>query len=266
MGRFPDFSSAAIRHNIPAISFPACHAPKIPLGLPNWNGRQSNANVKNRHDRTATPAPLSRCTGSSPCSFSRPSRWACTCTTCRSRRTSSGCIAGTSGSASPSSCWPVLRISWRSTHRPPPLPPAMPSWEKFAAHSVHYRAVRADPLDTAERLADEFRQGRPDRMVRRAAAARPGFQGQGTGRRAPNDTVSSQFPDARPGACPYRRRAQTSLHRTRRHTGTDVAVSQDQIMRLTDRSSDARHIAGNRRGVYRACSRSKAASPSSRNK
>jgi cytochrome b561 len=32
----------------------------------------------------------------------------------------------------------VLRISWRSTHRPPPLPAAMLPWEKFAAHSVHY--------------------------------------------------------------------------------------------------------------------------------
>lgn len=32
----------------------------------------------------------------------------------------------------------LLRISWRSTHRPPPLPAAMPPWEKFAAQAVHY--------------------------------------------------------------------------------------------------------------------------------
>jgi len=32
----------------------------------------------------------------------------------------------------------LVRISWRSTHRPPPLPAAMPPLEKFAAHAVHY--------------------------------------------------------------------------------------------------------------------------------
>jgi cytochrome b561 len=32
----------------------------------------------------------------------------------------------------------VFRISWRSTHRPPPLPATMPSWEKYAAHTVHF--------------------------------------------------------------------------------------------------------------------------------
>ena len=32
----------------------------------------------------------------------------------------------------------ILRLSWRSTHHPPPLPAAMPSWEKFAAQAVHY--------------------------------------------------------------------------------------------------------------------------------
>ena len=32
----------------------------------------------------------------------------------------------------------MVRISWRSTHKPPPLPDAMPSWEKLAAHAVHY--------------------------------------------------------------------------------------------------------------------------------
>ena len=43
----------------------------------------------------------------------------------------------------------LLRISWRSTHRPPPLPAAMPSWEKFAAHAVHsllYVLILAIPL------------------------------------------------------------------------------------------------------------------------
>ena len=32
----------------------------------------------------------------------------------------------------------VLRVTWRSTHRPPPLPAAMPRWEKLAASTVHY--------------------------------------------------------------------------------------------------------------------------------
>lgn len=32
----------------------------------------------------------------------------------------------------------VLRIFWRSTHRPPPLPATMKSWERFAAEAVHY--------------------------------------------------------------------------------------------------------------------------------
>ncbi len=32
----------------------------------------------------------------------------------------------------------VLRLSWRVTHRPPPLPDSMPTWEKLAAESVHY--------------------------------------------------------------------------------------------------------------------------------
>ena len=43
----------------------------------------------------------------------------------------------------------LLRISWRSTHRPPPLPAAMPSWEKFAAHAIHnllYVLILAIPL------------------------------------------------------------------------------------------------------------------------
>jgi len=32
----------------------------------------------------------------------------------------------------------VLRILWRSIHRPPPLPPGMPRWEQFVAHATHY--------------------------------------------------------------------------------------------------------------------------------
>jgi len=32
----------------------------------------------------------------------------------------------------------VLRVSWRIGHRPPPLPAAMPNWEKLAGHTVHY--------------------------------------------------------------------------------------------------------------------------------
>jgi len=29
------------------------------------------------------------------------------------------------------------RIGWRLGHRPPPLPPATPGWERLAAHAVH---------------------------------------------------------------------------------------------------------------------------------
>ncbi|MCR4298569.1 MAG: cytochrome b [Gallionella sp.] len=32
----------------------------------------------------------------------------------------------------------VLRVTWRTTHRPPPLPDSMPRWEKLAANTVHY--------------------------------------------------------------------------------------------------------------------------------
>ena len=32
----------------------------------------------------------------------------------------------------------IARVSWRSTHRPPPLLSAMPSWERFLAQAVHY--------------------------------------------------------------------------------------------------------------------------------
>ncbi len=32
----------------------------------------------------------------------------------------------------------VFRVSWRLTHRPPPLPERMPAWEKVSAESVHF--------------------------------------------------------------------------------------------------------------------------------
>jgi cytochrome b561 len=43
----------------------------------------------------------------------------------------------------------VLRILWRLTHRPPPLPAQMPGWEKGAAHGLHavfYVLMLALPL------------------------------------------------------------------------------------------------------------------------
>ncbi len=32
----------------------------------------------------------------------------------------------------------VVRIFWRITHQPPPLPSGMPRWEQIAAHGVHH--------------------------------------------------------------------------------------------------------------------------------
>lgn len=43
----------------------------------------------------------------------------------------------------------VLRVLWRFTHRPPPLPDGMPRWEKLAASTVHpllYVLIFAVPL------------------------------------------------------------------------------------------------------------------------
>ena len=43
----------------------------------------------------------------------------------------------------------VLRVAWRSTHRPPPLPATMPRWETLAASTVHhllYVLILAVPL------------------------------------------------------------------------------------------------------------------------
>lgn len=31
----------------------------------------------------------------------------------------------------------VLRVMWRATHRPPPLPRGMPAWQRLAAHGAH---------------------------------------------------------------------------------------------------------------------------------
>jgi len=31
----------------------------------------------------------------------------------------------------------VVRLAWRITHQPPPLPGAMPAWERIAAHANH---------------------------------------------------------------------------------------------------------------------------------
>lgn len=41
------------------------------------------------------------------------------------------------------------RVAWRVAHRPPPLPAAMPAWEKASAHGVHwllYALLLAMPL------------------------------------------------------------------------------------------------------------------------
>jgi cytochrome b561 len=43
----------------------------------------------------------------------------------------------------------ILRLLWRATHRPPPLPPTYPRWEQSAAHWAHwalYGLIFALPL------------------------------------------------------------------------------------------------------------------------
>lgn len=43
----------------------------------------------------------------------------------------------------------LIRLGWRLTHKPPPLPAAMPAWEKFAARATHwafYFIIIAMPL------------------------------------------------------------------------------------------------------------------------
>ena len=32
----------------------------------------------------------------------------------------------------------LVRLAWRLTHKPPPLPAAMPAWEAFAARATHW--------------------------------------------------------------------------------------------------------------------------------
>jgi cytochrome b561 len=43
----------------------------------------------------------------------------------------------------------IMRVLWRLTHRPPPLPAAYPRWERLAAHSAHaalYVLIFLQPL------------------------------------------------------------------------------------------------------------------------
>lgn len=43
----------------------------------------------------------------------------------------------------------ILRLSWRLSHNPPPLPPAYPRWERMIAHAAHgllYGLIFALPL------------------------------------------------------------------------------------------------------------------------
>jgi cytochrome b561 len=32
----------------------------------------------------------------------------------------------------------AARLAWRATHTPPPLPDAMPAWERYTAHGLHH--------------------------------------------------------------------------------------------------------------------------------
>jgi cytochrome b561 len=43
----------------------------------------------------------------------------------------------------------LVRLAWRATHRPPPLPASVPGWQRFAAHAGHvllYLLMIAIPL------------------------------------------------------------------------------------------------------------------------
>ena len=43
----------------------------------------------------------------------------------------------------------ILRLAWRVTHQPPPLPAGMPRWQQWAAHTTHvllYLLMLAIPL------------------------------------------------------------------------------------------------------------------------
>jgi Kdo2-lipid IVA lauroyltransferase/acyltransferase len=65
---------------------------------------------------------------------------------------------------------------------PPAGRPAMPAWQRRAAHATHRAAVRAVLRGAAGRLGLQLGGGLPDRLVRRAAAARLRAGGQGAGR------------------------------------------------------------------------------------
>jgi cytochrome b561 len=66
----------------------------------------------------------------------------------------------------------LLRISWRLSHRPPPLEP-MPRWQQFAAHAGHgllYLLMVAVPCF-----------GLSDRVPRQTSATGSGHKRQGAG-------------------------------------------------------------------------------------
>ena len=58
----------------------------------------------------------------------------------------------------------LMRLIWRATHRPPPLPSAYPRWERLSAHAAHialYGLILAMPLsgwmhDSAWKAAGEI--------------------------------------------------------------------------------------------------------------
>ena len=79
----------------------------------------------------------------------------------------------------------ALRLLWRLTHRPPPLPAAIGGDAGLAAHARRRHApaaVRAVLRRAAVRLGLQLGARLPDRLVRRAAAARLRAGRQGAGR------------------------------------------------------------------------------------
>ncbi|WP_158743909.1 cytochrome b [Acidisphaera sp. L21] len=58
----------------------------------------------------------------------------------------------------------LLRVLWRLSHRPPPLPPGMPVWERLGAHAAHlvlYGLILGLPIsgwvhDSAFKSAGDF--------------------------------------------------------------------------------------------------------------
>lgn len=58
----------------------------------------------------------------------------------------------------------VLRLLWRLTHRPPPLPAGMPLWEKFAAKATHwafYALMIVVPLSGWTYVSAQWADGKP---------------------------------------------------------------------------------------------------------